>query len=223
MAVSPPPVSEPRPGPAGVVGRDVVRRLPRLLAGLVLCGLGIALMVAADLGLAPWDVLHQGLSERTGIPIGTMGILVGVVVLLAWIPLRERPGIGTICNVVVIGATIDLTLLVLPSDPSAPLRVGLLVLGAFLFGPGSGLYIGVRLGAGPRDGVMTGLARRGWSVRRARTAIEVTVLALGFALGGSVGAGTLLFALTIGPNVHFFLDRWGLEPPPSRPVVTSAE
>ncbi len=207
------------PVPAGELGR----RLPRLVLGLLLCGLGIALMVGADLGLAPWDVLHQGLSERTGIPIGTGGILVGALVLLAWIPLRERVGVGTVCNVVLIGLTIDVTLLVLPDDPAMPVRVVFLLVGAFLFGPGSGYYIGVGLGPGPRDGVMTALAARGISVRAARTAIEVTVLVLGFALGGSVGIGTVLFSLTIGPNVHYFLDRLSLDQPPPRAVVTAAE
>ncbi len=197
--------------------------MPRLLAGLVLCGLGIALMVAADLGLSPWDVLHQGISERTGIPIGTVGILVGLVVLLAWIPLGERLGIGTLANVVLIGATIDLALLVLPDELTGAPRVGALLVGAFLFGPGSGLYLGVRLGPGPRDGLMTALAARGWSIRRVRTVLEVSVLAVGFALGGSVGVGTVLFALTIGPNVHFFLDRLSLEQPPPRTVVATAE
>lgn len=205
--------------PAGELGR----RLPRLILGLFLCGLGVALMVGANLGLAPWDVLHQGLSERTGIPIGTVGIVVGALVLLAWVPLGERVGVGTICNVVLIGVTIDATLLVLPDDPAMPMRVAFLLIGAFLFGPGSGYYIGVRLGTGPRDGVMTALAARGHSVRVARTAIEVTVLVAGFALGGSVGVGTVVFALTIGPNVHFFLDRLSLGFPPPRAVVTTAE
>ena len=203
--------------------REVRRRLPRLLMGLVLCGVGIALMVSADLGLAPWDVLHQGLSERTGIPIGTVGILVGFVVLLAWIPLGERYGVGTLLNVLTIGLTIDLALLVLPDDLSGVPRVAALLVGTFLFGPGSGLYIGVGLGAGPRDGLMTSLAARGWSIRLVRTVMEVTVLVVGFVLGGSVGLGTILFALTIGPNVHFFLDRLSLEQPPPRTVVASAE
>jgi uncharacterized membrane protein YczE len=180
-------------------------------------------MVASDLGLAPWDVLHQGLSEITGIPIGTVGILVGFVVLLAWIPLGESYGLGTLLNVLLIGITVDVALLVLPDDPSMPVRVAFLLTGAFLFGPGSGLYIGVRLGPGPRDGVMTALAARGWSVRVARTVIEATVLLIGFLLGGTVGFGTVLFAVTIGPNVHFWLERFSLEHPAPRTVITSAE
>jgi uncharacterized membrane protein YczE len=194
-----------------------VTRLWRLLVGLLAFGFGIALMVHADLGLGPWDVLHQGLSERTGIPIGTVGILVGVLVLLLWIPIRERPGIGTVLNVIVIGVVIDLTLLVLDTPDSTALRIVYMVVGTFLFGPGSGLYIGAGLGPGPRDGLMTGLARRGISVRVVRTGIELTVLALGWLLGGSVGVGTVLFALTIGPNVHIFLERLTMPPLPSQP------
>jgi uncharacterized membrane protein YczE len=199
---------------------DEVRdRIPRLLLGLVLCGLGIALMVRADLGLGPWDVLHQGVSERTGIPIGTVGILVGLAVLALWLPLRERMGIGTVCNVIVIGVVIDLTLLVLVEPSSTALRVTFLLLGAFLFGPGSGFYIGARLGPGPRDGLMTALAARGPSVRLVRTGIELTALAIGFLLGGSVGAGTLLFALTIGPNVQWFLERLDVHRPDALEVT----
>jgi uncharacterized membrane protein YczE len=184
---------------------EVWRRLPRLFAGLALFGVAIGLMVRADLGLPPWDVLHQGLSERTGISIGMVSILVGVVVLLLWIPLRERVGIGTVANTLVVGAVIDGTLAIVDTPESMAARVGLLVLGIVLFGPGSGLYIGAGLGAGPRDGLMTGLARGGRSVRVVRTAIELTVLAIGAALGGSVGVGTVLFAATVGPNVHLWL------------------
>jgi uncharacterized membrane protein YczE len=190
------PVTEPR------------ERVPRLVAGLVLCGLGIAFMVAADLGLAPWSVLDQGISRHTGIPIGTVSILVGALVLAAWIPLRERPGLGTVLNVLLIGTTIDLALLVLDTPGSLPARLAYLALGVFLWGPGTGLYIGAGLGPGPRDGLMTGLAARGvGSIRLVRTGIEVTALLVGIALGGTVGLGTLAFAFTIGPNVQLFLPR----------------
>ena len=199
----------------------LAERLPRLLLGLTLCGVGIALMVAADLGLGPWDVLHQGISEQVGVPIGTVGILVGVVVLLAWLPMRQRVGIGTVLNVLWIGMVIDLVLLVLETPDSSVLRWAYLLVGAFLFGPGSGFYIGAGLGPGPRDGLMTGIARRGHKVRNVRTGIELTVLALGWLLGGSVGIGTLLFAVTIGPNVHYFLDRLSL-PEWAEPAVTGA-
>ena len=177
-------------------------RLWRLLLGLVLCGLGIAAMVVADLGLGPWDVLHQGISNRTPIPIGTVGIIVGLLVLLGWLPLRERPGTGTVLNVIVIGVVIDLTLLVLPVPEATWLRLAAMSLGPLLFAVGSGFYIGAGLGAGPRDGLMTGMSRRyGWSVGPVRLGIEVTVLAIGFLLGGTVGIGTLLFAASIGPMV----------------------
>ena len=192
---------------------ELWRRLPRLLAGLVLFGVAIACMVQADLGLPPWDVLHQGVAERTGLAIGTASILVGVAVLLLWIPLRERVGIGTIANVVIVGVVIDVTMTVLDTPASIAGRVGLLVLGIVLFGPGSGLYIGAGLGPGPRDGLMTALARRGRSVRTVRTAIELAVLAIGFALGGTVGIGTVVFAVTVGPVVHLFLDRMTFVPP----------
>jgi uncharacterized membrane protein YczE len=193
--------------------RTTVRRLPRLVVGLVLCGIGIALMIGANLGLAPWDVLHQGISKRTGVSIGTVGIAVGFLVLLLWLPLKERYGVGTVVNVVLIGLTINVVLPLLPDDPAIGVRWAFLVVGAALLGPGGGLYIGVGLGAGPRDGLMTSLAERGWSIRLVRTVMELTVLALGWVLGGSVGIGTLLFALTIGPNVHWCLERMSLEPP----------
>jgi len=195
------PVTEPR------------ERVPRLVAGLVLCGLGIAFMVAADLGLAPWSVLDQGISEHTGIPIGTVSIIVGALVLAAWIPLRERPGLGTVLNVLLIGTTIDVALLVLDTPSSLAGRLAYLAVGVFLWGPGTGLYIGAGLGPGPRDGLMTGLSARGvGSIRLVRTGIEITALAVGMALGGSVGLGTLVFALTIGPNVQLFLPRLTLRP-----------
>lgn len=183
-------------------------RIVRLVVGLVLCGAGIAFMVAANLGLGPWDVLHQGISGLTGIPIGRVGIYVGIVVLLMWIPLPERPGVGTVLNVLVIGLVIDGVLLVLDTPDAMAWRIVLLVAGPVLFGIGSGFYIGARLGPGPRDGVMTGLARqRGWPVGRVRTGIELTVLAAGWLLGGTAGIGTVLFAVTIGPLVGYFLPR----------------
>lgn len=191
---------------------ELFRRLPRLLGGLVLFGLGIALMVRADLGLAPWDVLHQGVADLTGIAIGQVTILTGAAVLLLWIPLRERPGIGTVANVLVIGLVEDAALAVIDEPSGLAARVAMLVVGVFLFGPGSGLYIGAGLGPGPRDGLMTGIAKRGPTVRVARSVVEVAALAIGFALGGTVGVGTVLFTITVGPNVHWFLERWSLDP-----------
>lgn len=189
---------------------ELRRRLPRLLLGLVLCGVGIASMVAADLGLGPWDVLHQGLSRLTGIPIGMVGILVGLVVLGLWWPLRERPGMGTVLNVVVIGVVIDLVLLVLTTPAALWTRTVLMLLGPVLFAVGSGFYIGAGLGPGPRDGVMTGLARRGLPVGVARALLELSVLLGGWLLGGTVGVGTLVFAFGIGPMVHVLLPRLSL-------------
>lgn len=186
---------------------DLRRRLPRLLVGLVLFGMGIAFMVRADLGLSPWDVLHQGVARRTALTIGTVSIITSGCVLLLWVPLRERLGIGTLLNAVGIGLVVDLTLwLVAPVEGLLP-RVALLAAGPVLVGAGSGLYIGAGLGPGPRDGLMTGLARRGLAVGPVRGGIEVTVLLLGWVLGGTVGVGTVIFTLTIGPLVALFL-RW---------------
>ena len=197
----------PSPSPA-----ELRQRLPRLLWGLVLFGLGLAMMVASNLGLAPWEVLHQGIARHIPLGIGTVGIGTGLLVLLAWIPLRERMGIGTLLNVVVIGVVIDLTLLWLDVPAALASRWALLLGGLVLIGVASGYYIGAGLGPGPRDGLMTGLARRGWPIGRVRTGIEVSVLVGGWALGGTVGVGTVLFSLGIGPLVQFFLPRLSLPP-----------
>jgi uncharacterized membrane protein YczE len=185
-------------------------RAPRLLAGLLGCGIGLAAMVRARLGLGPWEVLHQGISNHTGVPIGTVGIGVGALVLLGWLPLKQRLGVGTISNVILIGLTID-AVLAATDDPTNPIqRVACLVAGITLFGAGSGLYIGAGLGPGPRDGLMTGIAGRPgtrYSVRIVRTAIELSALAGGWLLGGNVGIGTLAFAFAIGPLVQLSLSR----------------
>lgn len=183
------------------------RRLPRLVWGLVLFGWGLALMVASDLGLGPWEVLAQGVSIHTPIPIGTVGIIIGLLVLVLWIPLRERFGIGTALNVVLIGIVIDVTLIWLSVPESDALRWAYSVGGVVIVGIGSGYYIGAGLGPGPRDGLMTALARRGWSIGVVRTGIELTVLVGGWVLGGTIGAGTLLFAFGIGPLIHVLLPR----------------
>jgi uncharacterized membrane protein YczE len=189
---------------------ELRRRLPRLAVGLVAFGGGIGLMVLSGLGLPPWDVLHQGLSERTGVPIGTAGIFVGLALLLLWIPLRQRVGIGTLSNAVVVGLVIDGVVWAVPEPSHLLVRWALLVAGIALIGLGSGAYIGAGLGPGPRDGLMTGIAARGPSVRLVRTAIEVTVLALGIVLGGTAGVGTVLLALLIGPIVQVTLGWFDL-------------
>jgi uncharacterized membrane protein YczE len=192
-------------------------RLPRLLLGLVLCGVGISLMVAGDLGLGPWDVLHQGLERLTGVSIGAVSIGVGALVMLAWIPLGERPGLGTVLNVLLIGIVIDATLLWLDTPSELWERVAMTGSGPVLFAVGSGFYLGAGLGSGPRDGIMTALGRRGVPIGAARGAIELTVLAGGWMLGGTVGLGTVLFAVSIGPLVHWAVPRLAVptaDPPP---------
>lgn len=184
----------------------MTRRLVQLYAGLALYGFSMAMMLRADLGLDPWDVFHQGLSERVGWSFGTVTIVVGAAVLLLWIPLRQVPGLGTVSNVIVIGLAVDAGLAVLPTFTWIPGRLGLLVAGVVLNAVAGGAYIGARFGPGPRDGLMTGLVRRtGWSVRLVRTGIELTVLAVGWVMGGTVGLGTVLYALSIGPLVQVFL------------------
>jgi uncharacterized membrane protein YczE len=173
-------------------------------------GTGIGLMADADLGLGPWDVLHQGLARHTGLTLGSLNIAVGAVVLLLWIPLRQRLGIGTVLNVLVIGVVVDLTLAALPDLDHLAVRTALMLGGVLLMGVGSGLYIGAGLGPGPRDGLMTGVAARGHSVRSVRTALELGVLVLGWALGGTVGVGTVVLAVAIGPLVQASLEWLGL-------------
>ncbi|MFF7165592.1 YitT family protein [Streptomyces sp. NPDC008086] len=184
----------------------LVRRLSQLYAGLALYGASSALLVEAGLGLEPWNVLHQGLAERTGLTIGVVSIIVGAAVLLLWIPLRQRPGLGTVSNVFVVGLAMDGTLALLPEAHTLAVRIPLLVAGIVLNGVATGLYIAARFGPGPRDGLMTGLHRRtGRSIRLMRTAVEVAVVVTGFALGGTVGVGTVLYAVSIGPLAQLFL------------------
>ena len=213
LLVSPPPADR------------LARRLVQLLAGLVLYGVSDALLVLGGLGLDPWDVLHQGLARRTGIPIGTWTIIVGAAVLLMWIPLRQRPGVGTACNVVVIGTVIDVVLAVVPAPTALPLRWASLLAGVALNGVATACYIGAGLGPGPRDGLMTGFARRTKrSIRLVRTLLEVTVLAAGWALGGTVGVGTVLFAVSIGPLAQLFLPIFDVtksEPAPKVDLVAA--
>ncbi|MER7177493.1 YczE/YyaS/YitT family protein [Streptomyces mesophilus] len=179
----------------------------RLSSGLVLFGVSIALMVAAELGVPSWDVLHQGVARTTGLPFGWVVNGVGVLVLLAWIPLKVRPGLGTLANVLVVGLVADAALGVLPDLHDPWVRSGILAAGILLNALATGLYVGAGLGPGPRDGLMTGLAARGISIRLARTAIEASVLAVGWLLGGTVGPGTVLFAAAIGPLTQLALRR----------------
>ena len=186
---------------------DVGNRLARLFLGLIVMGVSIALMVRSELGLAPWDVLHQGVSERTRVPLGVVTVLLGALVLGLWIPLRQRPGVGTLANAVVIGLVIDVVLALVPEIGWAPLRWVMMPAGVVGMALGSGYYIGAGLGPGPRDGLMTGLAARGGSLRLIRTAIEATALIAGIGLGGTVGIGTVLLAASIGPLIQYFLGR----------------
>jgi len=187
-------------------------RLLNLYVGLILFGASMALMIKAGLGLYPWDVFHQGIATRTGLPFGWAVIAVSAVVLLLWIPLRQMPGVGTISNAIVIGLMVDAALPLVPHPSSLPLRVALLLIGVLANGVATGLYIGAGLGPGPRDGLMTGMASRGHSIRIVRTSIEVTVLAVGWLLGGTVGVGTLLYAVSIGPLAQFFIPRLSVAP-----------
>ena len=198
------------------------RRLLQLFIGLVLYGASMALMLRAALGLDPWDVFHQGLATQVGLSIGKVVNLVGLAVLLLWIPLKQRPGIGTVANVILIGTAMDVTLSVLPPINGLALQVAALLFSVIANGIAGALYIGAGLGPGPRDGLMTGLARRtGWSLRLVRTGIELTVLGLGWLLGGTVGVGTLIYAFTIGPLVQIFLPMVTIRDPKSNTQETT--
>jgi len=189
-------------------GRRLPRRLAQLYAGLALYGASMALLVRSTLGVMPWDVLHQGLSRHLGWSLGTASIVVGAVVLLLWIPLRQMPGIGTVSNVVVIGLAANGTLAVVPAPSALVARIGLVVAGVLLNAVASAAYIGVHLGPGPRDGLMTGLVRRtGGSVRLVRTSIEASVVLTGWLLGGTLGLATVVYTLAIGPLIQVLLPR----------------
>ncbi|MGZ4333844.1 MAG: membrane protein YczE [Gaiellaceae bacterium] len=193
------------------IPRPRARRLGQLYAGLVLYGVSDGMLLAAGLGVDPWDVFQQGLSRRLGLAVGTWAVIVGAAVLLLWIPLRQRPGFGTVSNVFVIGIVIDLFLAVVHEPGSLALRAVMMLGGVGLNGVATGCYIGAGLGPGPRDGLMLGFARRGHSIRAARTGIELAVLAVGFVLGGTVGVGTVVYALGIGPLAHIFVPLLRLD------------
>ena len=198
-----------------------VERIARCVGGLALFGIGIALLIDANLGAAPWDVFHTGVSERTGWPVGTIIIVTGIALLALWVPLRESPGLGTVLNAFEIGLVVGVVLPLVPEPEALAARVAMMIGGVVIIAIGSGLYIGAGLGPGPRDGLMTGLARHGVSIRLARTGIEVLVLAAGVLLGGSIGVGTAVFALGIGPLVQVFLPRLAMHDAPT--ATTSIE
>jgi uncharacterized membrane protein YczE len=184
----------------------MARRVVQLLIGLLLYGAGCALTVRAGLGVDPWTVFAEGVSIHTGIGIGWVTNIVGFLVLLLWIPLHQRPGVGTIANILLVGTSMQIVLWLLPPISGILPQIGVLLGGIVLVAVASGLYIGARFGPGPRDGLMTGLhARLGWPIWACRAVVEVTVLAIGWLLGGTVGIGTVLFALLIGPLVHIAL------------------
>lgn len=187
------------------------RRLPRLLSGFVVMATGVAMVVHAELGAGPWDVLHQGVDLRTPLSFGTAVIVVGFVVFLGWIPLRQRPGVGTLLNVLVVGLFADAALWLLPTPEALAARVAFLLAGTVLLGIGAGTYIAAGLGTGPRDGIMMGLAARGIPVRWVRTGMELTALTVGWLLGGTVGVGTLVAGLGVGhviqPTLRFYERR----------------
>jgi uncharacterized membrane protein YczE len=197
-----------------------MRRLLQLYLGLALYALSMGLFIRSDLGVMPWDVLHQGLQRLLPLSFGTVTIAVGAVVLLAWIPLRQRPGLGTVSNVVVIGLVVDAVLGVVPEQRVLGVRIALLAAGVVLNAVATAAYIGARFGPGPRDGLMTGIvARSGWPVRWVRTAIEVSVVAVGWLLGGTFGLGTIVYAVAVGPLVHPLLPLLQAPEPAAPPAA----
>ncbi len=194
-----------------VSGLNRNRRLAQLLVGVILFGIGIGLMLESGQGLPPWDVLGEGLTRQFGLTVGVWSILLSFVILLLWIPFRERYGIGTLLNAILIGAFIDITSAVVSKPATTVGQIAMSGVAILLVGIASGLYIGANLGPGPRDGLMTAIARRGPSIRLTRWVMEVVVLVIGILLGGTFGIGTIGFALLIGPIVQFFLPRWTVD------------
>jgi uncharacterized membrane protein YczE len=194
------------------------RRLAQLYAGLVLYGVSGSFILISGLGNDPWDVLHQGLSRQTGIGTGWWVCIVGALVPLLWIPLRQRPGLGTVSNVVIIGVAVVIMLALFDQPSELSARIALLAAGVVLNGVATGMYIGARFGPGPRDGLMTGFAARGHSIRVVRTGIELSVLVAGALLGGTVGIGTLVYAVSIGPLAHVFVPAFTVRSPLPQPA-----
>jgi uncharacterized membrane protein YczE len=205
-------------GPEQLEFRDRIgRRLVRCLVGLALFAIGISLQMNANIGAPPWDVFHQGVAKQTEISIGRIIVMTGFALLLLWIPLKQKPGLGTILNALEIGLVADIALEIIPEPNNMFIRIIMVVVGIVTVAIGTGLYIGSALGPGPRDGLMTGLAKRGIPIRIGRTAIEVTVLIIGMILGGQVGIATFAFAFGVGPLVHFFLPRLAVSSGSARP------
>jgi len=190
--------------------RELAHRLPPLVVGLFVLGFAIAVSVRANLGVSPWDVFHQGIAHATGLSFGLVVVLVGIVVLLAWIPLHQRVGLGTVLNTLSVGFIANLGLYLIPEQHALSVRIPMLVGSVVMFGVGGGLYIGSGLGPGPRDGLMTAIALRGHRIWTVRTALECSVLVAGFVLGGHVGVGTIVLAFSIGPATHAGLHRFHL-------------
>lgn len=210
------------PAPLAVKGRGLTTRLIMLTAGLCLFGAGIGMMARAELGLGPWSVLHDGIADRTGLQLGTVEILLSLPILLAWLPLRERPGLGTLLSPFLIGFSINGVLGLMTPMTDLPSQLALLIAAVGVIAVGSALYLSAQLGPGPRDGLMTGMQRRfGWPIGPVRTGLELGVLALGIILGGTIGLGTAAYALLIGPMVAIVLGRMGshavLHPRPHPP------
>jgi len=194
------------------------RRLTQLYVGLVLYGVSGSFILLSGLGNDPWDVFHQGLSRQTGIGTGWWVCIVGALVLLLWIPLRQKPGLGTVSNVIIIGVAVVIMLALFDQPSALTERIALLVAGVVLNGVATGMYIGARFGPGPRDGLMTGLAARGHSIRVVRTGIEISVLIAGALLGGTIGIGTLVYAVSIGPLAHVFVPAFTVRSPLPQPA-----
>jgi len=209
--------------PARFAGSSLPARVVRLYVGLAVFGVSLALMVRSRLGLSPWDVLNQGMARMLGIQFGWAVIVTGALVLLAWIPLRQHPGFGTVSNIIVVGLAVNAALALIPAPGPMATRAGFLAAGIGLNALATALYIGARLGPGPRDGLMTGLAARGHPIRVVRTGIEITVLLAGIALGGTAGIGTLAYALAIGPLVQWLLPRLTVLAPPAGPCPSGKD
>jgi len=202
--------------------RRMPRRIAQLLIGLFLYGIGIAFMIRGEIGAAPWDVLSQGISHHVPLSFGVITILTSIVVLLLWLPLRQRYGIGTLLNALLVGPSADVGLLVIPTGQPLWLRIAFFVIGLLVLSAATGLYIGARFGPGPRDGLMTGLhSRTGWPIWVVRTGIEIVVVAVGWSLGGNVGIGTLAFALLVGPLCQYFMRIFAVSIP-ARPKAPTA-